>query len=255
MEVLKVENLSKRFGGVSAVNDVSFFLEVGERVAIIGPNGAGKTTLFNLINGQLSPSEGRIYFFSLDITALPTHHRAHLGQARAFQTISLLLNLTVLDNTLLTLHGTKPHRYKMFRPVKDFKDVFDDTTQVLNALGLWEKKDEPVSSLAYGEQRRLEIGLGLAMQPRLLLLDEPSAGLTMDEGSDIVEIIKNLGQNMTVLIVDHDMDMVFEIADRIIVLHYGQVIADGTPQEIEADQRVREIYMGVETANIAGRAF
>jgi branched-chain amino acid transport system ATP-binding protein len=114
MEVLKVENLSKRFGGVNAVNDVSFLLEVGERVAIIGPNGAGKTTLFNLINGQLSPSEGRIFFFNQNITDLPTHYRAHLGQARAFQTISLLLNLTVLDNTLLTLHGTKPHRYRMF---------------------------------------------------------------------------------------------------------------------------------------------
>jgi branched-chain amino acid transport system ATP-binding protein len=254
MEVLKVEDLSKRFGGINAVNDISFRLEVGERVAIIGPNGAGKTTLFNLINGQLSPSKGRIHFFGQDITALPTHRRAHLGQARAFQTISLLLNLTVLDNALLTLHGTRPHRFKMFHPVKDFKDVFEDGVHALNALGLWEKRDEPVSSLAYGEQRRLEIGLGLAMQPKLLLLDEPSAGLTIDESSDIVEIITNLRQDMTVLIVDHDMDMVFEIAERIIVLHYGQVIADGTPEEIEADQHVREIYMGVEASDTTLKA-
>ena len=250
MEALKVEGLSKRFGGVYAVSDVSFHVEIGERLAIIGPNGAGKTTLFNLINGQLPPSEGRIFFFGRDVTNLPTHHRAHLGQARAFQIISLLLNMTVLDNALLTVHGTKPHRYKMLRSVKEFKDTYDDALQALKTLHLWEKKDELVNSLAYGEQRRLEIGLGLAMQPKMLLLDEPSAGLTMDECSEIVEIIQNLDRDITVLIVDHDMDMVFEIAERIIVLHYGRVLADDTPKEIQADQHVREIYMGVESGDV-----
>ena len=246
MEALRLEVLSKYFGGVAAVDHVSFTVDRGERLAIIGPNGAGKTTLFNLINGQLSASAGRIHFFGRDVTALPTHHRAHLGQARAFQVISLLQELTVLDNTLLTIHGTKPHRFVMFRPVKAFNDVFNKAVDTLEALDLWEKRDEPVSNLAYGEQRRLEIGLGLSMEPKLLLLDEPSAGLTREESSEIIGIIKNLGSEITVLVVDHDMGMVFEVAERILVLHYGQVIADGKPGEIQANQRVREIYMGVD---------
>lgn len=246
MEALRVEGLSKQFGGVSAVNNVSFSVRVGERLAIIGPNGAGKTTLFNLINGQLSATAGRIYFFGEDVTGLPTHRLAHLGQARAFQIISLLQKLTVLDNALLALHGTKPSRFKMLRPIKDFRDVFDKAVHTLKTLDLMEKTDEPVKNLAHGEQRRLEIGLGLAMQPRLLLLDEPSAGLTKEEGTDVIGIIKNLGSDITILLVDHDMEMVFEVAERIIVLHYGQIIGDGLPEEIQADQRVREIYMGLE---------
>jgi branched-chain amino acid transport system ATP-binding protein len=246
LEVLRVEQLSKHFGGVKAVDDVSFSVRMGERLAIIGPNGAGKTTLFNLINGQLPATTGRIYFFEQDVTLLPTHRRAHLGQARAFQIISLFRKLTVLENALLTLHGTKSSRFKMFRPVQDFKDVFDDVLQTLKLLDLLDKRDERVENLAHGEQRRLEIGLGLAMQPRLLLLDEPSAGLTKEEGVEVIGIIRNLGSDMTVLMVDHDMEMVFEVAERIIVLHYGQIIADGTPEEIQADQRTREIYMGIE---------
>lgn len=246
MQALKVERLSKQFGGVSAVNRVSFSVEVGERLAIIGPNGAGKTTLFNLINGQLSCTEGRIYFYGQDVTSLPTHSRAHLGQARAFQIISLWQKLTVLDNAMLTLHGTKPHRFRMLRPTKDFKEIFNQAVETLRTLDLWEKRDEPVKNLAYGEKRRLEIGLSLAMQPKLLLLDEPSAGLSKEEGSDVIALIKNLKSDITVLMVDHDMDMIFEVADRIIVLHYGQIISDGTPEMIQRDQRVREIYMGIE---------
>lgn len=228
------------------MNDLSFSVNAGERLAIIGPNGAGKTSLFNLINGQFSATAGQIYFFGENVTDLPTHRRAYLGMARAFQIISLLMKLTVLDNALLTIHGTKPHRYKMLHPVKEFKDVFEKTKHSLKTLDLWEKRDELVKNLAYGEQRRLEIGLGLAMQPKLLLLDEPSAGLTREESSDIIEIIKNLGEGITALIVDHDMDVVFEVAERIIVLHYGQIIADGPPESIQNDQMVREIYMGAE---------
>ena len=246
MEALRVEGLSKSFGGVSAVNDVSLSITVGERLAIIGPNGAGKTTLFNLINGQLSATAGHIYFFGQDVTDLPTHRRAHLGQARAFQIISLLQKMTVLDNALVTLHGTQPSRFKMFRPVKKFRNVFDQVAEVLKEMGLWERRDEPVGNLGYGEQRRLEIGLGLAMQPKLLLLDEPSAGLTKEESGDIIDIIQNLESDITVLMVDHDMEMVFEAAERIIVLHYGKIMADGMPREIEADQRVREIYLGLD---------
>ncbi|MFH1766360.1 MAG: ABC transporter ATP-binding protein [Gemmatimonadota bacterium] len=246
MEALKVEDLSKQFGGLYAVNGVSFRVEVGERLAIIGPNGAGKTTLFNLINGQLVPTGGRIYFFGQDITDLPTHRRAHLGQARAFQLISLLLNLSVMDNTLLTLYGTTPYRFQMFRSIQGNRDVLDKAQETLKGLGLWEKRDEPVKSVGYGEQRRLEIGLGLALRPKLLLLDEPSAGLSMEECAEVIEIIKNLGEGETVVIVDHDMELVFGVAERIMVLHYGQVIADGPPDVIQADPRVKEIYLGIE---------
>lgn len=246
MESLRVEGLSKQFGGVQAVNSVTFSVEVGDRVAIIGPNGAGKTTLFNLINGQLAATSGSIHFFGKDVTELPTHKRAHLGQARAFQIISLFQKLTVMDNVLLTLHGTRSSRFKMFRPVEGYTDVHNKAVQTLKTLGLWEKRNEPVSSLAYGEQRRLEIDLGLALEPKLLLLDEPSAGLTKEEGLEIIGVIKSLESSNTVLIVDHDMELVFEVAQRIIVLHYGEIIADGTPDEIESNKKVREIYMGIE---------
>lgn len=246
MEALRVEGLSKNFGGVSAVDNVSFGVEVGERLVIIGPNGAGKTTLFNLINGQLPATSGRIYFVGKDITTMPTHGRAHLGQARAFQIISLFLNLSVLDNALLALHGTNPYRFKLFRPMNHYKLISDKVQETLRALDLREKKDELVKNLSYGEQRRMEIGLSLALQPKLLLLDEPSAGLTMEECSGIIDMIKNLGLDITVIIVDHDMDLVFGVAERIIVLHYGQIIADGAPEQIQADPRVKEIYLGIE---------
>lgn len=246
MQALKVERLSKHFGGVAAVDDVSFKVETGEHLVIIGPNGAGKTTLFDLINGQLAPTSGRIHFFEKDVTTLPTHARAQIGMARAFQIISLLMELTVLDNTLLTLHGTRPHRYKFFRPVMDFPDVREKAAEVLATLGLWERRDVLVKNLAYGEQRRLEIGLGLAVAPKLLLLDEPSAGLSREESKAVIEVIRNLSEHLTVLIVDHDMDLVFEVAERIIVLHYGGIIADGSPIEIKCDEKVRECYMGLE---------
>ena len=245
MEALRIEGLSKDFGGVHAVNDVSFCVGMGERLVIIGPNGAGKTTLFNLINGQLSPTSGRIFFSGQEITNLPTYQRAHLGQARSFQIISLFLNLSVLDNALIALHGTRPSRLNMFRSMNRYKDLLIDAEETLGAV-LWKKRDEYVKNLSYGEQRRLEIALSLASKPRLLLLDEPSSGLTKDEGSEIIDLIKNLGSSITVLIVDHDMSLVFGVADRIIVLHYGQIIADGTPEAIQSDPKVREIYMGME---------
>ena len=246
MEALRVEGLSKDFGGVHAVNDVSFGVEVGERLVIIGPNGAGKTTLFNLINGQFAPTAGRIYFSGQDITNMATHRRTHLGQARSFQIITLFLNLTALDNALIALHGTRPSRLHMFRSMNSYRYLLADAEKSLEAAALWEKRDGLVKNLSYGEQRRLEIALSLASKPKLLLLDEPSSGLTRDESTQVIDLIKNLGSSITVLIVDHDMDLVFGVAERIIVLHYGQIIADGSPEEIRVDPRVREIYLGLE---------
>lgn len=243
---LRIEGLSKHFGGVAAVDNVSFSVSVGERLVIIGPNGAGKTTLFNLVNGQLAPTSGRVYFFGRDVTNLSTHSRSKIGMARAFQIISLMMELTVLDNTLLTLHGTGPHVFKTWRPVMGYKEVREKVRETLEALDLWDRREVLVKNLSHGEQRRLEIGLGLALRPKLLLLDEPSAGLTKEEGVEVISVIKTLSSDITVLVVDHDMEMVFGVAERIIVLHYGQIIADGAPEEIQADQRAREIYMGIE---------
>ena len=249
MEALRVEGLTKNFGGVQAVADVSFSVAPGEHLVMIGPNGAGKTTLLNLVNGQLSPSAGRIEFFGREVTTMSTHRLAHLGMARAFQIISLLTNLTILQNVLTTLHGTGPHRYRMFRQVEGFSDEYQQARQILESLDLWDRRNELVKNVSYGEQRRLEISLGLALNPRMLLLDEPSAGLTKDESLVVVDIIKNLGGDQTLLIVDHDMELVFEVASRIIVLHQGEIIADGSPDEIQTDQRVREVYMGIEDGN------
>jgi len=247
MEVLRIEHLSKDFGGVHAVSDITFSVEVGERLAIIGPNGAGKTTLFNLINGQLRPTAGRIYFSGRDITNVFTHRLAHAGQSRSFQLISLFLNLTVLENALLALHGTKPSRFQVLRPITSYADLLAKAEETLKTAALWEKRDELVKNISYGEQRRLEIALTtVPTELKLLLLDEPSSGLTGAEGADITNMIRKLGRDITVLLVAHDMDLVFGVAERIMVLHYGQVIADGEPKEIRADPRVREIYMGAE---------
>jgi len=246
MEVLRVENLSKAFGGVQALRDVSFSLKMGERLAIIGPNGAGKTTLLNLVNGQLPATSGRIYCLGRDITNMFTHSRAHLGQSRSFQIISLFPNLTVLDNSMIALHGTERSRFQMLRPTTSYTDLLARAEEILTAIALWEKKDELVRNLSYGEQRRLEITLTLALKPKLLLLDEPSTGLTRAEGIELVETLAKLGSDTTVLLVAHDMDLVFGVADRIIVLHHGQVIANGTPEDIQTDPRVQEIYMGIE---------
>ncbi len=246
MEALRVEDLKKSFGGVQAVAGVTFDVAVGEHLVIIGPNGAGKTTLLNLINGQWTPSGGRIEFFGRDVTRMSTHRRSHLGMARAFQTISLLANLSLLENVLLTLYGTTPYRFRMFMRMEGFADIVESARRILSSLDLWARRDEPLNSISYGEQRRLEISLGLALEPKMLLLDEPSAGLTKEESQVVVDIIRNLAEDQTLLIVDHDMELVFEVASRIIVLHQGLVIADGPPGEIQNDQRVREVYMGVD---------
>jgi len=253
MEAVTVEELSKDFGGVHALRDVSFTVEVGERLVIIGPNGAGKTTLFNLLNGQQSASAGRIYFYGQEVTRMAIHRRAHLGMARSFQIANLFPNLTVLYNALLALQGTQPFRFQMFRSITAYKSMFARARELLGIVALWEKRDDLVQNIAHGEQEKLELALSLASEPKLLLLDEPTSGLTAAEGAEIIDIIHDLGTDITVLIIAHDMDLAFGVAERIIVLHYGQIIAEGTPEEIQANSRVKEIYMGIEEGKeIAG---
>lgn len=251
MDALVVKNLTKDFGGLSAVNNVSFKVEEGEHMAIIGPNGAGKTTLFNLLSGQMPPTSGKIFFFGQDITHLPSYNRIHLGMARSFQIASLFLSLSVLHNTRLALQGIKPSRFQMFRSAVGYKSIHAKAEELLKSMDLWEKRNEPVNSISYGEQRKLEIALSLAADPKLLLLDEPSCGLTASESADITSRIRALGEKITVVLVAHDMDLVFGVAQRIMVLHYGELIIDGSCEQIRNDQKVKEIYMG--SAQVGGK--
>jgi branched-chain amino acid transport system ATP-binding protein len=246
MEALRVEGLAKAFGGLQVLTGVSFALEVGEKLAIIGPNGAGKTTLLNVLNGQLSSLSGRIYLFGTDITGLPTQRRARLGMGRSFQITSLFPGLTVLDNVLLGLGSATSSRPRMYRPLAADGPLFAKAEEYLKVFELWEKKGDLTKNISYGEQRRLEILLCMLADPKLLMLDEPTNGLTTSESADLIKKIDRLGRDIPVIIVSHDMDLVFGIATRIIVLHQGRIVADGSPREIRADARVRNIYMGIE---------
>lgn len=246
MEALRVEGLLKNFGGLHVLKNISFSIEVGKRVAIIGPNGAGKTTLLKILTGELSATEGRIYVFGQDITKQPTHRRIHLGIGRSYQICTLFPTLTVLDNALLACHGTKPSRFQMFRPHTAYDDILAKVQKSLTSSDLWEKRHDLVQNISHGEQRQMELACCLVSEPKLLLLDEPSAGLTAAEATSLINNLSNLSRETTVLLVEHDMDVVFSLADEIMVLYYGQIIAWGTPQEIQADPRVKEIYLGVE---------
>jgi branched-chain amino acid transport system ATP-binding protein len=246
MEALRVEGLSKNFGGIEALRDVTFTVGVGEKLAVIGPNGAGKTTLLNVLNGQHSANSGYIYFMGRDITRLSVYKRAHLGMGRAFQSSTLFPSMSVLNNLLLAIHGMRPSRLHFFRAFETYDEYGSEAEKYLKSVHLWEKKDEVVSDLSHGEQKRLEIAMSLALAPKLLLLDEPSAGLTAGESADVAAILRNLGPTITILIVAHDMDLIFGIADQILVLHYGQVLCSGAPNDVQCNAKVREIYMGVE---------
>lgn len=242
--LLEVRDVAVRFGGLAAVKDVSFGLEPGERVALIGPNGAGKTTLFNVLTGQLKPSAGSVHFKGQDITHSSVFARTHLGMARSFQITSLFPHQTVRVNVLIALQGTQKGRYGLFRRLMGDKDMQAAAQRLLESTDLWELREEVVSSLAYGQQRKLEIALSLASDPELLLLDEPSCGLTATESADITSRIRDLGSKITVLMIAHDMDLVFGVAERVMLLHYGEIACEGTCDEIRANPTVRDIYLG-----------
>ncbi|HJW74145.1 MAG TPA: ABC transporter ATP-binding protein [Thermoleophilia bacterium] len=244
MALLEAQGLSVHFGGLAAVKDVSFAVEPGERVAMIGPNGAGKTTLFNLLTGQLKPSAGKVFFNGQEITHHSVFARTHLGMARSFQITSLFPNETVLVNAMIGLQGTQKCRYGLFAYITKDKALQAEARKLLEPVELWDLRDEVVSSLAYGQQRKLEMALCLASEPTLLMLDEPSCGLTTAESADITARIRDLGSKITVFMIAHDMDLVFGVAERILLLHYGEVVAEGTCDEIACNVMVRDIYMG-----------
>jgi branched-chain amino acid transport system ATP-binding protein len=246
MEVLKVEHLSQSFGGLTVIEDVSFSLGSAEKIALIGPNGAGKTTLLNVLSGFITPIAGRIYLLGKDVTNMSSHGRVSLGLSRSFQINTLFSHLSLLSNVLLAIQGIQPTRYQMIRPITAYKDNLAKAQQLLELVDLWGEKESPITALSHGQQRQVEIILALASKPRLLLLDEPSAGLTSGETMNLVHMIRNLMGDSTVFFCAHDLDLVFSLAERVVVLYYGQIVAQGTPEEIQINQKVREIYLGTE---------
>ncbi len=241
---LRLDNVCRSFGGLQAVDGVTLEVRPGERRALIGPNGAGKTTLFNLISGAMPPSSGRISLFGQDVTGAPAHRRAALGLARTFQITNLFPDLSVLENCLLAVQAQTPTRFAMLRPVRRYTALLDRARATLASLELGALADAVVKNLSHGEQRQLEIALALAGQPKVLLLDEPTAGLSPAESRLMAGLLRRLDPAITVLIIEHDMDIALELSEMVAVLHYGRVIADGPRERVKADPQVREIYLG-----------
>ena len=242
--VLELRGLSKSFGGLAAVQEVTLQVLPGDRAAVIGPNGAGKTTLFNLITGVLPASAGRILLFGQDVTGWPSHRRTALGMARTFQITSLFPKLSVLDNVLLAIGGLRRTKFVMWRTLSSYAGLQEKARGLLEAAGYWERRDAEVRNLSHGEQRQIEIVLGLASEPKILLLDEPCAGLSSGESREMAAFLKRLDPRLAILLIEHDMDVVFDVVQRISVLHFGAVVESGTAEAIRASPRVQEIYLG-----------
>jgi len=243
---LELEGVSRAFGGLRAVDAVSLAVRPGERRALIGPNGAGKTTLFNLIAGTIPVSTGSIRLFGRDVTATAPHRRAAFGLARTFQINNLFPALTVLENCLLAVQALTRTKFSMLRPLDGYPALAERARATLARVGLDDRSGATVRNLSHGEQRQLEIALALAGQPKVLLLDEPTAGLSPAESQHMARLLRQLDPAITVLMIEHDMDIALEMAEHVTVLHYGRVIADGRRDEVKADPLVREIYLGAD---------
>jgi branched-chain amino acid transport system ATP-binding protein len=240
--VLRTESLSLRFGGLAALNGVNISVARGEIRAIIGPNGAGKSSFFNCLTGVLRPTAGRILFNGEDITGLSPDRISRKGIARSYQITNILPNATTLENVRIAAQSRR-HGWNMLRHHDYFGDIIEKAEAVLDSVGLLHKADELAAYLSHGEQRNLEIGIALATEPQLLCLDEPTAGMSAAETNDTIELVKRIGKNLTILIVEHDMQVVMTLANRITVLHYGAVLAEGSPAEIQQNPRVLEVYL------------
>ncbi|HEX9322538.1 MAG TPA: ABC transporter ATP-binding protein [Xanthobacteraceae bacterium] len=244
MTALAIRALCKSFGGLRVSADVSLAVEPGERRLIIGPNGAGKTTLFNLITGELAPDSGSILLFDHDITRIPSRRRAHLGMARTYQIITLFPRDTIVRNVCLALLGLSPMRWNPLTAFDRQRPLFERAHAALAQVGLTHIADRQLSQTSYGEQRRVEIAMALAQNPKVLLLDEPFAGLSIDERRDVGRLLSAIPREVTVVMIEHDIDTALELADRITLLHFGEVIVEGTRAEVVADPRTKEIYLG-----------
>jgi len=240
--ILRTERLTVRFGGLTALNDVSVAVPRGEIRAIIGPNGAGKSTFFNCVTGVLRPTAGRIVFEGEDIAGLPPHRISRKAIARSYQITNILPGATVLENVRIAVQS-RHHSWSLLRHHRAYTDVIGRAQGVLEAVGLLEEQDELAANLSHGAQRNLEIGIALATEPKLLCLDEPTAGMSVAETHATVELVRRIAKDLTILIVEHDMEVVMGLASRITVLHYGEVLAEGAPAEIQANPRVQEVYL------------
>jgi branched-chain amino acid transport system ATP-binding protein len=245
MSVLCTDHLCRSFGNLVVTNDVNLTVEAGERHVIIGPNGAGKTSLVNQIGGQLEPSAGRIFVKDTDITGWPPNRVSRLGVARTFQRNNLFQNLSVIENLRLAVQARRGKTLDFFTPVRQLRDLLARAEELMLRVHLGGDGARLARNLSYGEQRQLEIGIALAGEPDLLLLDEPTSGMSPAETGRMIELIASLPRSLSILMIEHDMKVVFSVADRITVLYYGEVLATGTPAEIQANRRVREVYLGM----------
>ena len=241
---LQLERVSRHFGGLKAVDGVTLSVQAGARHAVIGPNGAGKTTLFNVISGELAPSAGTIALDGKDISKLKPHHRAALGISRTFQITRLFPELTATENVLLACTALDRKRFAMWRPLSSHTEFTDRAARLLDQFGLSELAHEQARHISYGARRRLDVALALAGRPRVLLLDEPMAGLSAPERASMRELIEGLDRSIAVLLIEHDMDVAFSFAERVTVLHQGRVLADGSRAEVSANDLVQQAYLG-----------
>jgi branched-chain amino acid transport system ATP-binding protein len=244
MTALEFRGLEKSFGGLHVTASVGLTVEPGERRLIIGPNGAGKTTLFNLITGELRPDRGAVHLFGRDITRIASRRRAHLGLARTYQIITLFTDDTLLRNVMLSLLGLSRRRWNPVSRLDRQTDLAEAAHAALARVGLDHLAKRPLSQTAYGERRRVEIAMALAQNPKVLLLDEPFAGLSIDERRDVQELLAGIPREVTIVMIEHDMDVALDFAERITVLHFGEVVVEGTRGEVVSHPRTREIYLG-----------
>ena len=243
---LELIGVGKSFGGLRAVDDVNLQVKSGQRIAIIGPNGAGKTTLFNMISGEFKPTDGKILLYNQDVTRLPNNKRVHMGLARTYQITTLFQDFSVMENILLALTGTRKEKFIFFKNTKKYDELFEEANELLQWVNMSDQQDVLVKNLAYGDQRLVEIMLALASKPKILCLDEPNAGLSAAESKHMVDFRPSLPKEMTVLLIEHDIDLVFEVSDYIVVLQDGRVVASDVKDNIRHNKKVQQIYLGEE---------
>jgi len=244
MNALELTGLSKSFGGLRVTSDVTTVVAPGERRLIIGPNGAGKTTLFNLITGEITQDAGTLSLFAQDMGTLPMRQRTHLGLARTYQIIKLFPHSTLLHNVMLSALGLSPRRWSPFRPFAGEAGIKSRAMEALERVGLGHLAQRPLSQTSYGEQRRVEISMALVQKPRVLLLDEPFAGLSVDERVEVARLIHDIPRDITIVMIEHDMEVALDFAERITVMHFGRILCEGTRADVIGDPRVQEVYFG-----------